>query len=696
MSSRAGSAIPEPAPLVANGAWANVFLQHPRLLGPAGYVHHQAKAKPQLYSAIRNDETIATAGDIKRAMAADPARHSFEVFQTAAFSAGIVRQVEGLPTVWIEAFVNAALERVARGVTNLHQHSWVWMTDVALVYDLFFERISPADRQRMIAWLNPHLETFRDDESPFHNSCLSKILCYVRCAYATWGENPRAREFRDYTLRKLYEVDVLPVLVEFGAGGGWTECGWYQRHCVWHLVEALELARRVEGYDGFQKAPSFFYQRLAYDLAQSYPTPRADGTERFPEEGDGGDAYWWGDESVRHARTVLAQYFRGSPLARAVANQRAAGPLPAARLPNFLYEEPAEEPLPMETVPTAHLAAGVGKVYARSDWSPEATWFRFECGPYFSAHQHYDVNHFEVFRGEPLLTESGEYRWGGPHALNWYVRTIAHNSLLVHLPGESWTRMRDGGGTKTENDGGQAKRWDWVSYSLEEWKSHPEYQRGRIIAYQSRPEYLYVAGDGTAAYGPEKLRSWIRQIVFLRPHTFVIFDRVEVVKPEYEKTWLLHMQQEPEIAGHVVTVTNGPGRLTMQTLLPERASIEKAEGYGYRGVEFEAPRNHHSEFSRRWRVEVKPAEAQAEDLFLHVLSTEGVPETALIREGGEGGAGRVLCVRVGECELRFHRVGGVLSWDGRKDALTAEVELGAFERGVGGERSNVAGDEKRG
>jgi hypothetical protein len=667
--------IPAPAPRVRDGAWASALAGRPRLLGPPEHVLAMAKEKAALYRLIREDETIFTAGDIRRTMAADPARHSFEVFQTAVFAAGIRNRVEGLAPDVVAAFIAAAKERLARGVTNRHQDSWVWMTDVALVYDMLFDHLSPADRQAMIDWLNPHLEAFTDDENPFHNSCLSKILCYLRVAYATWGENPRARDFRDHALVKLYEGKVVPVLREFGAGGGWTECGWYQRHSPWHLVEALELARRFEGYDGFQRAPRFFYQRLAHDLAQSYPTPRADGTERFPHEGDGGDAYWWGDESVRHLRTVLAQYFRGSELARYVANQRPAGPLPPARIPSFLYEEQPEPPLPMETFPTAHLAAGIGKVYARSDWSGDATWLRFECSGFWCNHQHYDVGNFEIFRYEPLATESGEYLWGGPHAINWYIRTVAHNCILVYEPGEdSWRRMRDGGATVPANDGGQAKRWDWVVSGLEEWKAVPEFRRGRIIAYDNQPDFLYVAGDCTNAYAPSKLSNWTRQIVFVRPHTFLILDRVTSTRPEYEKTWLLHMRHEPVIDGSTMTIGAGEGQLTVQSLLPAPATIEKVHGYTYRGESFEAGLNHHSTASNRWRLEVRPTAARCEDVFLHVLSTAAAPPRAqLVERDGMVGA------QFAGIEALLGEGGGTLLLEGRTFPLEHVIRTGRFE-----------------
>ncbi|MEW6753026.1 MAG: heparinase II/III family protein [Candidatus Latescibacterota bacterium] len=666
--------IPLPAPRVVGGAWARALGTHPRLLGPPGHVQELARAKAALYRLIRDDESIRTTGDIRQAMAADPARHSFEVFQTAAFAAGIWHAVEGVPQEVSGRFVAAALQRVARGVGNHHQDSWVWMTDVALVYDLFHARIAPADRQAMVAWLNPHLEVFTDDENPFHNSCLSKILCYLRVAYATWGENPRARDFRDYALLTLYEGKVLPVLLEFGAGGGWTEGAWYQRHSVWHLVEGLELARRCEGYDGFQRAPRFFYQRMAHDLAQSYPTPGADGTLRFPHGGDGGDAYWWGDESVRHARTVLGQYWRGSELARFVANQRPAGPLPPARIPNFLYEEEPDEPLPMRTFPTAHVAAGIGTVHARSGWEGDATYFRFECSSFWCNHQHYDAGHFEVFRGEPLVTESGEYVWGGPHAVNWYVRTVAHNCILVYQPGEeSWPRMRDGGQTPPANDGGQAQRWERIAHTLDDWEAEPAYRRACLTAYDNQSGYLYVAGDCTAAYSPSKLSRWTRQIVFLRPHTFVVLDRVASTRPGYEKTWVLHMRGEPQIDGPVVT-TRHAGRLTVQTLLPQAARIAKVEGYGYRGQAFEAERDHHSEASNRWRLEVTPAIPRREDVFLHVLSTAPSPERA---EPVERGA--MLGARIGDAEVWLGERSGEVVLAGQRHEVEEGVRRGRFE-----------------
>jgi len=651
---RTSAEIPEPAPLIAAGAWASALEAHPRLLGPRSYLRALAEAKPEAYQEIQ------------------PAAASGE----SLLAAGIVHAVDGLDREQIQPFIATAMRNVARGTTNLHQDTWIWLDEVALAYDFFYDDISPQDRQAMIEWMNAHLEEFTTDETAFHNSTLSKIRCYLHIAYATWGENPRAREFRDYALLRLYEGKVAPVLNEFGAGGGYTECGWYGRGSLWNLVQALELARRIEGYDGFQRAPRFFYQRLAYELLQPYPGLWLYGSERYPVEGDGSLVYGGHNEYPRHVRTVLAQYFRGSELSRYVAGRSRPGSNSAARLMDFLYEEAPDEAQDLSTFPMAHLASGIGRVYARGDWTDDATWLRFECGDYWSGHQHFEVGNFEIFRREPLATESGEYvDYLSNHDVNWLTRTIAHNSILVYQPDETWSRMRDGGQSEYANDGGQTKKWEWPVGDIETWMARrAEFERGDLVAYQNSPQYMYAAGDCTAAYVPTKLTQWIRQIVFVRPHTVIVFDRVVSARPEYEKTWVLHCQDEPQVEGRRIAIANGEGRLVVERLLPEAARVRTIEGYTYRGQTFEPEPSSQSEVAPRWRIEEVPAEAQREELFLHVLWTDEPQPAQLVRRGSQIGA------RVGEVEVMFAgEVGGTITIAGEQCPLRAEVRTGRYE-----------------
>ncbi|KPL02298.1 MAG: hypothetical protein AMK75_02990, partial [Planctomycetes bacterium SM23_65] len=574
------AAAPEPRPLVASGSWSHVLGRHPSLLGPPSHLQSLAELKSDLYdeikSMLRGD---ADMGDRRRSR--DP-----------LLAAGIVHAVEGVADDRIEHFVRRARKTLARGVTNIHQDTWIWLTQVALTYDFFHDEIAEAERREMIEWMNAHLAAFTDDENAFHNSTLSKILCYLRIAYGTWGENPTAGDFRAHAVEKLYEGRIVPVLREFGAGGGFTECGWYCRGSLWHLVQALELARLMEGYDGYQQAPDFFYQRLAYEMHQPYPGLLENGCERYACEGDGSGRYSSNMEYPRLMRTVIAQYFRGSELARYTAARRRRGTNPGIRLLDFLYEEEPDEPLEVSEFPLAHCARGIGKVFARSDWTDDATWLRFECGPWWNQHQHFEAGNFEIFRREPLAAESGEYTdWDSPHAINWLIRTIAHNCILVYQPDEEWHNVRNRQNILYANDGGQANNTFYL-HTLDEWKRQREhFERGRIVACENHDDFLHAAGDCTKAYASSKVSLCLRQIVFLRPHTFVILDRVASTRPEYEKTWLLHCHNEPEIDGRTFTVTNGRGALFVRTLLPEEPVIRKVEGYTYRGQTFE-PASH--------------------------------------------------------------------------------------------------------
>jgi hypothetical protein len=647
------SVVPAPAPRIPNAAWADLLTQpNPRLLGPKGFVQGLARAKPDAYREIQGLDSI--------------------------WAAGIVRAIEGASPECAAAHIRQALEHVAAGPTNLHQETWLRMNQVALAFDFFHDEIPPAARQAMIYFLNSEIHMYRDDEGAVHNSTTAKILVYLRIAYATWGENPRARDFRDCALLWLWETLALPVIRQFGAGGGWTECGWYSRHALRDLVEAMELARRFEkDYDGFQMAPAFFYNRMAYEMLQPYPVRGERGNEIYAVEGDGAYGYGPSREAPRQMRNLLSQYWRGSPLARHMAAWRRPGTREDFRTWDFFWEEPPDKPLPHEGFPLAHAATGIGRVYARGDWTDQAAWLRFECGDFFVNHQHYETGNFEIFCRAPLATESGEYSsWGDDHALGYLIRTIAHNCMLVHMPGEKWIQMRDAWKDAPGNDGGQVNKWVWPKGNLPEWLAHREaFHRGDLVAYDNRPGHLFVAGDCTAAYAPEKLREWVRQIVLLRPGTFVIFDRVVSTRPEYAKTWLLHMMNEPEIDGAKATIVNGPGRLVSHTLLPERAEIRKVHGYTYGGKTYDPWLTPESPPAPKWRIEVLPPTPRTDDLFLHVMFT-GEPEPVeLVRRGKAVGA------RIGQAEVLFEgKVGGSVRVGRKKTPLKAGVRLNEYEK----------------
>ena len=663
--------IPAGTPLVKTGIWADQLGTHPILFGPKAHLKALAASDPRPYA------------DIKK-MEIDPSKAAMETSGSIYITAGVIHAVDGLDPKLVKALVNAAMDNVKLGATNTHQDTWVRMDNVALAYDFFYDDISADDKAKIIAWFNEELSVYNDksgDELAFHNSILAKITTYLRIAVATWKDNPKAKDFLEYATKKLYEGRLMPVFNEFGAGGGFTESGGYTKYCLWPFVNGLELTRRCGLYDGFAKAPRFFYQRMAYELYNPYPGLWTYGSERYPQEGDSGPDTYGSErtENPRHVRTLLADYFHGSELSKYVAAKKRKGSSDSEKFMDFLYGETSkqkEEPLDISTLPLAHLAEGIGRVYARGSWKDDAAWFRFECGDWWAEHNHFEAGNFEIFKNEPLATESGEYvLYDTNHSMNWLIRTIAHNCILVFNPAETWTVMRDGGRTTYANDGGQAPKSRIVP-TLEEWKAKKtQFNRSTLLAYDTTPEYLYVAGDFTKAYSEQKMKQWVRQIVFLRPDTFVIFDKVVSTKPEFEKTWVLHGRNEPVIKDNTFVFTNGKGKLTGQILLPTKVSVSSVNGYTYGGKTFDLPANPSTATANKWRIEIKPKESQTEDVFVNVLSTADALINAVLSQ-----IESQITITLGPDKVIFNKeTGGAIEISGKKKDLALEIKRGKFE-----------------
>jgi hypothetical protein len=110
----------------------------------------------------------------------------------------------------------------------------------------------------------------------------------------------------------------------------------------------------------------------------------------------------------------------------------------------FLWGDPQVRPRnPAQTLeselPHQFFFRGINHWVARNGWGPDSTWIEFSCGPYFAKHDHLDQNHFTIYHQGYLAIDSGaDYTDKSPHYLNYYRRTVAHNSLLVNQPGEDF------------------------------------------------------------------------------------------------------------------------------------------------------------------------------------------------------------------------------------------------------------------
>jgi heparin/heparan-sulfate lyase len=179
----------------------------------------------------------------------------------------------------------------------------------------------------------------------------------------------------------------------------------------------------------------------------------------------------------------------------------------------------------------------------------------------------------------------------------------------------------------------------------------------QVRAFETNDDYVYVAGDATACYQhglikrpgrsdlKEKCELVSRQIVFLMPNHFVIFDRVVSTDADYRKDWLLHTAHEPRILGKTSRADHSQGRMLCRTILPKDAVLRSVGGPGKEflaaGKNWDIVRDGLTDESLalmgQWRVEVTPGNARRKDIFLHVIQVSGqdleqMDEVKLIEE----------------------------------------------------------------
>lgn len=250
-----------------------------------------------------------------------------------------------------------------------------------------------------------------------------------------------------------------------------------------------------------------------------------------------------------------------------------------------------------------HLFRGTGHLVMRDGFGPDSTWIEFACGPYLAKHQHLDVGHFAVYHKGYLATESGaDYTdTESPHYLNYYRRTIAHNSMLVYDPRERffWAENL----WPAANDGGQrmnsSRYWNTVRSREDFQRTRELWDTGRILATDYAPgAYQYARGDATRAYNSSKMELFTRELVYTpADNVLFVFDRVRSTDPSFKKAWLLHGVGEPRVtassrgrdAGHGgtsyanadgFTYEEGRGALRVHTLLPAEREVTKRGGEG--------------------------------------------------------------------------------------------------------------------
>ena len=605
--------------------------------------------------------------------------------------------MEGWALSWLLTGQDSYAERALAEMRSKHisaggkaSRSWVDYTRWALAFDWLFnyrgfdralkDRIAGELKEGAASMLGT--PDFADPgQLSYHNYALRylSLAAFTTAAIQGYpGCGGVCSEWRTTVEKAL--ANVLDISDVVTPDGSYHESLDYMRITWASMVLIAELQRTMTGVDPAHHYPVFsnIGNTYVYKLLPD-GTPSREGDNEYPVL-DSRDTALMGYAINRFKDPYCAWLLRKSGFfARDWV-------IPAL---DFLWNDPQVTPrdpalADHSELPRQRYFSGVGQLVMRDGWKPESTWIEFDCGPYFAKHQHLDRNQITIYHRGYLAIDSGaDYTdTESPHYLNYYRRTVAHNTVLIYDPAEKffWSdNLLD-----AANDGGQrmdsARYWNTIR-SREDWnRTRDLWDLGTMRVVDYDPDhYHYALGDATHSYSLEKLKCFTREVVYIPGQGLLfVFDRVVSTNPSFRKAWLLHGVNPPSVdadTGKSASGTQefrnaqsfrfaeGSGELRVHTLLPADRMVIRRGGPG---SEFYTPGDDHGgawgtgenwplepkegaplpddpklrhmwklfwgedfdkiQSSNRknvvpgaWRIEVSPAVPAQEDFFLHVF-----------------------------------------------------------------------------
>jgi len=439
------------------------------------------------------------------------------------------------------------------------------------------------------------------EQASYHNytSRYLGLTTFALCAAAKHRPaDARVTELRDKAARAFQNI--LQVSEMVAPQGSYHESLDYMRITFVPMAMLAELQRTTTGVDPALRFGTYSNMADTY-LYKLMPdgTPSREGDNEYPILDDR-DTAVLGYSVNRFKNPYAAWLLRESGFAvRKWA-------LPVLE---FLWNDPDVAPRnPLLTnaqeLPLHRYFPGVDQVVFRDKWGANATRIEFDCGPYLAKHQHLDRGHFTIYhRGHLALDSGADYTQSeSPHYLNYYRRTVAHNTMLIFDPKEHFFWSENV--LDAANDGGQrmdsSRYWNTIR-SREDWEHTRDLWdlgKMKIVDNAEGPNgYNYALGDATRAYSSHKLRLFTRQLLCLPAmDVLVVFDRVMSTDPAFRKTWLLHGVNMPWIDGVGTPGGNGEeaftnarrfrfqegeGEMLVHTLLPADHITSRRGGPGH-------------------------------------------------------------------------------------------------------------------
>ncbi len=263
---------------------------------------------------------------------------------------------------------------------------------------------------------------------------------------------------------------------------------------------------------------------------------------------------------------------------------------------DLIYRDDEAPESPPSDNPTAVYFSGPGLVSMRENWSNDACFAVLLSGEGISR-RYEDSNSFILHRKTHIVPHAGARIRFDPDndKHHWYhVRSASKNTIFVFDPDECFDVLPDGtrgplhSGTPlvdSDNLGGHlfetpisqkngVYSTGGAGESTRRFGEDPDglFERGNVTKFEHvAGDYTYSVGDATHSY-TRKIEYFERELLYIRPDVFVIFDRVRSTNANFKKVWRIHTVDPPLPQNPVAGTSLGMRTYTdtRQTLIETR------------------------------------------------------------------------------------------------------------------------------
>jgi hypothetical protein len=491
---------------------------------------------------------------------------------------------------------------------------------MALGYDWLRDVLSREEKARIVRALEHWITSYEKDgfahDHPQGNYFAGYYAAKALAALAVEGDDPRGAAWWKDWLDRVHGKMVAPYYGKHLAGGGWPEGYNYGLLATMNMVLPALAAASAKSMtlEGFR-----YPEEQAANLVHfSWPSRQTLDDRGAQKAGNSPS------EASAWLYTVMAGVLemRRSPFAptfhdyaREVRSLRAGAP-PEPWQEMLFWDENAETASYAE-LPLSYAASGMHTVAVRSSWATDAVWGSFTSGTYVnnpsSGEMSFDQGSLVIVKGkQPFLLNAGP-------------------ALLRNTPGtedgekaEGLVYEEDYGNNDLNPRVGNRTNYN-VFYSRgrrfgQEANEQRSGAKTHLGIFEDAGPYVVFRGDALedmyrdAGTAKRNVVAWTRQVVYVRPGTFVIDDRTVVARPEADQWMAFHFCGRPvSVDGRFDFECGASYAGSMTALLPSAGRSTIVDVFGLHKV---------------FRVEQRPGAAGATQRWLNVLEAAGTPAGA--------------------------------------------------------------------